>query len=169
MGGFRPSIRHSKPTCRMYSVSMVLQEITNEIVANGGVEGSDGIHNHARVEFTTNGEPVPPFTLYQLPGPGAPPASYAEVIYDTLLFNQCDSFTSFSPVSHSVWMYDDLKSFVILGQFCGFRQRHDRCARLLQLQLHDSSRGLGRRRLRLSLLREGKRSLFGRQLFVTLQ
>jgi hypothetical protein len=94
-----PSIKANLPNVR---VSFVLQEISNHIVANGGVNGDP----YALVEWVTSSSAASlehggPYG-YVLPPPGVTwdeDDLYHTLIYDALVFNACDSFSPF-PVDH---------------------------------------------------------------------
>ena len=102
-GGALPTI---DPAFKAYlpniRVSFVLQQITNKIVAGGGVSGDPA----SFVEWSTTGSAASvenggPY-FYPLPGPGTTWDTddlYHTVLYDALVFNACDSFAPF-PVSH---------------------------------------------------------------------
>jgi hypothetical protein len=94
-----PVIKADLPNVR---VSFVLQEISNQIVANGGVNGDPNTF----VEWSTTSaaaseEHGGPYG-YPLPGPGVTwddDDLYHTIIYDALVLNACENFPPF-PVEH---------------------------------------------------------------------
>ena len=94
-----PAFKANLPNVR---VSFVLQAIANDIVANGGVNGDP----FTFVEWLTTSSAASvehggPYG-YILPPPGVTwdgDDLYHMVIYDALVFNACESFSSF-PVEH---------------------------------------------------------------------
>jgi hypothetical protein len=102
-------------------VSMVLHKVVNEIVANGGVETFDGVHDTLKLAWTTfGGDPnVEASYTYlgdSLPGPGDP-AYYSSLVYDAVVFNACPGLSSFT-VNHYAEIRDAFTDD-ILGTFQG--------------------------------------------------
>lgn len=116
-----PKITANLPNVR---VSFFIQEISNEIIANGGVETAPG--DFEFVEWLTTGSEADeenggPFG-WSLPGPGdtynnfgAPHAGpFGLMVYDALVLGACESLTSFD-VQHEATIMEagaDIGSFV---------------------------------------------------------
>ena len=91
---------------RNVRVSFYVQEISNEIVANGGADvASSGLVRWLTTGSTADVENGGPYH-WTLPGPGQTYSEFGPhgspsglLIYDALVFNACGSFTSF-PVDH---------------------------------------------------------------------
>jgi hypothetical protein len=109
---------------RNVRVSFYVNEISNEIVANGGADVTDlGFVNWQTNSSEALLESGGPF-MWPAPGPGQTYSDFSHygspsglLIYDALVFNACGSFASF-PVEHEATVTETYEG-TIVGSFAG--------------------------------------------------